>query len=205
LHGTKNGLNKTGENMKDKIEQVKNIKKIVDDVFLQKITESRSWDIAERLYNALYSEPQVCPHCEGSGRFYADGKVHYAYKNAPTVACAYCNGTGKVPIPSTPASEGMLTEEIAHWLSNFYYRLNNWECSIMPKTYYDSEKPLLLKREAEALLAKCHQSEAAIRADQKGKIFDVLDPLTVGSSDSDQRELLLNAIAKLQKGDLDSK
>ena len=31
----------------------------------------------------------------------------------------------------------------------------------MPKTYYDSEKPLLLKREAEALLAKCQQSESA--------------------------------------------
>jgi hypothetical protein len=43
--------------------------------------------------------------------------------------------------------------------------------------------------------------EAAIRADQNKKIFDVLDPLTVGSSDSDQRELLLNAIAKLQKGE----
>ena len=39
------------------------------------------------------------------------------------------------------------------------------------------------------------------RADQNKKIFDVLDPLTVGSSDSDQRELLLNAIAKLQKGE----
>jgi hypothetical protein len=62
-----------------------------------------------------------------------------------------------VPLPP----DELLREEIAHWLSNFYYRLNNWECSIMPKTYYDSEKPLLLKREAEALLAKCRQSEAA--------------------------------------------
>ena len=45
---------------------------------------------------ALYSEPQVCPHCKGSGRFYADSKVHYAYANLPTVQCAYCDGTGKV-------------------------------------------------------------------------------------------------------------
>ncbi len=58
---------------------------------------------------ALYSEPQVCPHCEGSGRFYADSKVHYAYANLPTVPCAYCDGTGKVPqslpVPSTPARQ----------------------------------------------------------------------------------------------------
>ena len=51
----------------------------------------------------------VCPHCEGSGRFYADSKVHYAYANLPTVPCAYCDGTGKVsaciPVPSTPAIE----------------------------------------------------------------------------------------------------
>jgi hypothetical protein len=151
------------------------------------------------------SEKVVCPKpCDLASCSHRIKHNHNEDCYIPCCDAGY-NNKGCIPVPSTPASEGMLTEEIAHWLSNFYYRLNNWECSIMPKTYYDSEKPLLLKREAEALLAKCHQSEAAIRADQKGKIFDVLDPLTVGSSDSDQRELLLNAIAKLQKGESQGK
>jgi RecJ-like exonuclease len=65
--------------------------------------------------DALYSDPpseMVCPHCEGSGKFYADGKVHYAYEHISTIVCAYCNGTGKVSSPEPPEKMRLTDEEI---------------------------------------------------------------------------------------------
>jgi hypothetical protein len=119
---------------------------------------------------------KLCQHYSGENRcklgfFVDDITCNGGISKGALTKCLTYTPPASVPLPP----DELLREEIAHWLSNFYYRLNNWECSIMPKTYYDSEKPLLLKREAEALLAKCRQSEAAIRADQNKKIGDAID------------------------------
>ena len=74
--------------MENKIEQVKKI-----------LYQGYLTDIAAEKINALYSEPQVCPHCDGSGKRYK--YTSSTPEGMQSGKCPACNGTGKVPAPST--------------------------------------------------------------------------------------------------------
>ena len=93
------------------------------DTFCGTIVSSDVDKLSKEIVSALYSEPQVdkaylnfeppekpqvCPACKGSGQ------AHYqrGLNDTPAIVeirdCPDCNGTGCIPVPSTPAIEGML-------------------------------------------------------------------------------------------------
>jgi len=53
------------------------------------------------------SENNPCPHCEGSGTFWADGKAHLPHYTGPTVPCSTCGGSGTFCVvePLVPEKE----------------------------------------------------------------------------------------------------
>jgi hypothetical protein len=133
--------------MDSKIEQVKKILRQVYDagisngyLFGEEINKNMGYKAAE--INALYSpesqacpkpeQMMICPHCNGSGQFHVDVSIRHAHRMADVIPCAYCSGTGKVPtcipVPSTPASEGMLEQvkKIFEERFNDYHLDANW-------------------------------------------------------------------------------
>jgi len=41
-------------------------------------------------------ETQCCPRCQGNGRLWADGKVHYPSEQRDTILCGNCGGSGRL-------------------------------------------------------------------------------------------------------------
>jgi excinuclease UvrABC ATPase subunit len=102
----------------------------------------------------------VCQTCHGTGL-----QAGTASSNYNQTQCETCNGTGKVQ-PETP-DELLTDEEILEATRVGKIRADG---------SYDAEGYLTGRQQvAKAQLLKCHQSEAAIRADQNKKIGEWLD------------------------------
>jgi hypothetical protein len=156
------------------VNRIEQVKKILYQGYLT--------DIAAEKINALYSEPHVvskpeqmviCPKigaCQHPiPRFCGHDKPHVTKINCANTAgnCPAC-----IPVP-TPASEGMLLtgEELADVIDSITpprqigRKLSEQDISAIADCMGE-----VAVQVAKAQLLKCHQSEAAIRADQNKKI-----------------------------------
>jgi hypothetical protein len=119
----------------------------------------------------------VCPTCNGVG--YASGGF--------SQECSSCHGTGRVP-PETP--DELLADE---WIFLTYKKYKR-QPNLLAMPAYERN---IIKH----FLSKCHQSEAAIRADERKKIGEWLRKWMMHTKNlnwADKADLK-TFIAKLQK------
>jgi len=59
-------------------------------------TEQQRDDLLVALVQIAGLETECCPRCEGDGRLWADGKVHFQSEQRDTILCGNCGGSGRL-------------------------------------------------------------------------------------------------------------
>ena len=186
--------------MDSKIEQVKKIiTDLCDGCEVDGVSTGLIEIASKEIVSALYSEPQVvCPACKGSGQ------AHYqrGLNDTPAIVeirdCPDCNGTGCVPVPSTPASEGnqsgyygnanpeeyllhggkplppdeLLTDEEIEEEISFHIKMVLEGVASCLSHFERVDYQKVAEVAAIDILAKCHQSEAAEIAELRAEVIE---------------------------------